>query len=115
MKPLILSALLISGCAHTWNPVDYGIQPNGQYSALRSINELPESEIWKKCGTGKAGCVCTDESCTHFTPPAVLDVYYREGDECALRHELHHVMQGGQHTVKYHQHLIQGKGRICPI
>lgn len=77
---LLLISLLLSGCAHTWSPVDYGVQPNGQASMLRD-------------GT----------------------VYYRTGDECALRHELFHVMHGGQHTVEYHQHLIQGTGRVCPV
>lgn len=102
-RSLMLISLLLSGCAHTWNPVDYGVQPNGQASVLRSINELPESEIQQICGAGRFGCVKDG------------NVYYQTGDECALRHELHHVMQGGQHTVKYHQNILQGKGRTCPV
>lgn len=110
MKSIIIPlTLLLSGCAHTWNPVDYGVQPGGQASVLRSINELSDSEIWEVCGKWKSGCVCTDESCTYFNPPAVLDVYYRTGDECALHHELFHVMNGPHHTVKYHQDLIAGR------
>lgn len=102
-RSLMLISLLISGCAHTWNPVDYGVQPNGQARVLRGIRELPDSEIKKICGPNHMGCFKGGT------------VYYRTGDECALRHELFHVMQGGQHTVEYHQHLIQGKGRVCPV
>lgn len=103
LQSLSLLTILLSSCAHTWNPVDYGVQPNGQASVLRSITELPDSEIEQICGAGKKGCVRDGH------------VYYRTGDECALREELMHVMNGEQHTVKYHQHLIQGKGRVCPV
>lgn len=52
-------------------------------------------------GAGKFGCVIDGA------------VYYRTGDECALRHELFHVMHGGQHTIKYHQDVIAGR-YWCP-
>jgi len=97
----LIPLLLLSGCAHTWNSVDYGVAMNGNAGVLRSINELPDSEIEQICGSGKIGC----EKDGH--------VFYRNGDECALRHELFHVMNGGQHTVKYHQNLIAGKS-TCP-
>ena len=100
LRCLIL--LSLTACAHTWNPVDYGVQPNGQAIVLRSINELPDGDIEKICGPAHIGCVKDG------------NVYYRTGDECALRHELFHIMQGFQHTVKYHQDLIQGRGRTCP-
>lgn len=80
--------------------MDYGVKL-GSPGVLKTVNELPTSDIETVCGTNQMGCVKDGH------------VYYREGDECALRHELCHVMNGPFHTVKYHQQLIAGKA-TCP-
>ena len=110
LRLLAIPLLLTSSCA-TWNPVDYGVQPGEPIGYLRSINELPDSEIERICGPKRAGCVRPDS----IYPSNVWDLYYREGDDCALRHELMHIMYGLHHTVRYQQRLIQGDPRpYCP-
>lgn len=96
----ILPILLLTSCAHTWDCIEYGIKP-GSPNTLKTINELPDAEIKTICGAGAFGCVKDG------------NVYYRTGDECALRHELCHVMHGPYHTVEYHQKLIANRG-TCP-
>jgi len=74
---------------------------------LSAINELPDSEIERVCGQGKAGC--------SIEMVDTVRVYYRTGDDRTMRHELCHVMHGRQHTVDYTQRVIAGDPRpICP-
>lgn len=90
--------LTIAGCA-TWDCYELGIQPGSPAGKLRSINELPDSEIEKVCGQKKAGCVVPGSD--------GIALYYRNGDEYALRHELCHVMHGYRHTIEYQRRLIE--------
>ena len=101
----LLLVLLLTGCAHTWNPMDYGVMPGQPLGNLAAINELPDSEIEQICGIGKAGCVKEQNS--------NWAIYYRNGDECTLRHELSHMMNGLHHTVEYTQRVIANRP-ICP-
>ena len=93
--PLIL---ILSSCAHTWNPLDYGVYPQQPIGSLVAISELFDSEIHRICGKGKSGCVKQQGK--------GYAIYYRNGDECALRHELMHIMYGLKHTVAYMQRVI---------
>jgi len=70
---------------------------------LASINELPDSLIERRCGKSRAGCAVTEDG--------VVKVYYRNGDECALRHELCHAMHGERHTLDYTRRVIAGDPR----
>ena len=81
--------------------MDYGVMPGQPLGNLESINELPDSEIEKVCGKGKAGCVKQRNDNWH--------VYYRNGDVCILRHELMHIMNGLHHTVEYTQNVIANR------
>lgn len=78
--------------------MDYGVYPGQPIGPLAAINEQSDSEIERVCGKGKVGCVKKQGKS--------YAIYYRNGDECALRHELMHIMNGFRHTVKYNQRVI---------
>lgn len=107
MRALLLTLLLTGCAAHDWNCPRYGVRPGQPMGALVAINELADSDIERTCGKGAAGCVLEDER--------GLNLYYRNGDECTLRHELCHVMHGPHHTVDYQRGVIAGGARpTCP-
>lgn len=103
----LLLLLLLSGCAHDWNCMRYGVRLGEPMGPLAAINELPDSEIERACGRGLVGCV--------IPRGEHVALYYRNGDECTLRHELCHVMHGPHHTVDYQRGVIAGGARpTCP-
>ena len=87
--------------------MDYGVMVGQPLGNLVAIYEQTDSEIERVCGKGKSGCVKQQGN--------NWSIYYRNGDECTLRHELAHIMNGLHHTVEYTQRVISNKSRpACP-
>jgi len=91
MRWLLL--LLLTGCTAKPGPwdceaLDVKVTHKG-LGQLASINEYPDSEIERICGTGKSGCAIQYVD--------TVRIYYRTGDMRTLQHELCHVMHGPEH------------------
>ena len=102
----------MAGCATTQSttPADceaYGIR-NTHARPARSFNALWAEQIEATCGKNKAGCAIE-------RPDGTVDIYWQHGDDCAMRHELAHLICGPYHTVEYTQARIAGENmrRFC--
>ncbi|MDT8320698.1 MAG: hypothetical protein RQ826_09270 [Xanthomonadales bacterium] len=115
---VLLAAMCVSGCMH-WPDINedcesYGVtesrMPMGRMVHLIPLQRADLDEICIDAQSAAADShpLNVINGCTIPMRDGRVLAYYRDGDRCAMNHELCHAKHGVEHTVRYLDELAAG-------
>lgn len=115
---ILLFSVLLASCVH-WPDVNedcesYGVaESRSPMGNIVQIIPLGRADLDRICGAVRSQVVSVHpeavvNGCAIPQRDGSVLAYYREGDRCAMNHELCHALHGTNHTGRYLEELAAG-------